>query len=127
MVESDGKGDKPYERRKSERIAVDMWVEDLTDDGQVFRRAANLSKGGIYLDQTVPMPIGSPVKLRLTLSGEQETDQEVVIIDGVIVAIAPEKTFGMSVKFVNVTAATQAKVDAFLARRGTPVTGTQVR
>ena len=71
MAESNGEGDESSlpvpartpaeERRTSARMPVEMWVEDLTDGGTVHRRAGNLSRGGLYLDQTIPLPLGSRV------------------------------------------------------------------
>jgi uncharacterized protein (TIGR02266 family) len=104
------------ERRNAARLPVEMWVEDLTDGGQVWRRAGNLSRGGIYLDQTIPMPIGTAVKLRLTLP----EDDEAITVSGTIVSIATSQTFGMGVKFVDVDPKTQARLDGFVERRLTP-------
>ena len=71
---ADGKGDEgggsalpaTSERRKHARMPVEMWVEDLTDGGVVHRRAGNLSRGGLYLDQTIPLPIGSKMTVSLS-------------------------------------------------------------
>ena len=36
------------ERRDQIRVPVDMWVEELYANGVYFRRAANISTGGLY-------------------------------------------------------------------------------
>ena len=77
-----------------------MWVEDLTDGGVVHRRAGNLSKGGLYLDQTIPLPIGSKVKLRFTLP----EDTPPLTVTGQIVSINSRDRLGMGVKFIDVEA-----------------------
>src|SRR5215218_1929099 len=79
------------ERRRHARMPVEMWVEDLTDGGVVHRRAGNLSKGGLYLDQTIPLPIGSKVKLRFTLP----EDTAPVTVSGQIVSINSRDRLGM--------------------------------
>ena len=53
------------ERRASARMALEMWVEEITEGSQVFRRAGNLSRGGMYLDQTIPLPVGSMMSVTM--------------------------------------------------------------
>jgi uncharacterized protein (TIGR02266 family) len=122
---SDDRGDEQAspregeERRASARIPVEMWVEDLTDGGVVFRRAGNLSAGGLYLDQTIPLPMGTAVKLRFTLPG----DAAPVTVSGQIVSILPKAGPGMGVKFTGLDAPTSERVRAYIDRAGTPVLG----
>jgi uncharacterized protein (TIGR02266 family) len=107
------------ERRRHARMPVEMWVEDLTDGGVVHRRAGNLSKGGLYLDQTIPLPIGSKVKLRFTLP----EDSAQVTVSGQIVSINSRDRLGMGVKFVDVDADVQQRIDSFIERSITPPMG----
>ena len=109
------------ERRKSARMPVEMWVEDLTDGGVVHRRAGNLSKGGLYLDQTIPLPIGSKVKLRFTLPEDTLT----VTVTGQIVSINSRDRLGMGVKFVDLEPPVQERIDTFIERSTTPALGVQ--
>jgi hypothetical protein len=110
------------ERRASARLPIEMWVEDITD-GIVFRRAGNLSRGGLYLDQTIPMPVGTTIKLRFTLPGETGALE----VNGQIVSINSQKTLGMSVKFVDLDPAIAATIGAYVDREGTPPLGVAVR
>ena len=107
------------ERRKSARMPIEMWVEDLTDGGVVHRRAGNLSKGGLYLDQTIPLPIGSKVKLRFTLPEDTLT----VSVTGQIVSINARDRLGMGVKFIDLEPAVQQRIDSFIERSTTPPMG----
>jgi type IV pilus assembly protein PilZ len=107
------------ERRRHARMPVEMWVEDLTDGGVVHRRAGNLSKGGLYLDQTIPLPIGSKVKLRFTLP----EDSSALTVTGQIVSINARDRLGMGVKFVDVDSPTQQRIDSFIERSITPPMG----
>ena len=41
------------ERREGPRIPIEMWVEETTASERYFRRAGNLSRGGLGLDHTI--------------------------------------------------------------------------
>ena len=107
------------ERRRSARMPIEMWVEDLTDGGIVYRRAGNLSKGGLYLDQTIPLPIGSKVKLRFTLP----EDTISVTVTGQIVSINSRERLGMGIKFLDLDDAMSARIESFIERSTTPPMG----
>jgi PilZ domain-containing protein len=109
------KGDN--ERRSSARLPVEMWVEELTDGSQVFRRAGNLSRGGMHLDHTIPTPLGTRVRLRFTLPG----DNVPVVVTAEIVSIATSHVLGMGVKFIDVEPTVQNRIDGYLLRALTPV------
>jgi hypothetical protein len=102
----------PAERRASARLPVEMWVEDLTDGGQVFRRAGNFSRGGLHLDFSIPIPVGSPVKLRFALPGG-----EPITISGRVASIDTSEEFGMGIAFVDVAPDVQSRLDAFIDER----------
>jgi hypothetical protein len=91
-----------------------MWVEETTDHERYFRRAGNLSRGGLRLDHTIPLPIGTNVNLTFTLPG----DQAPVNVAGQIVSNAGPDDLKMGVKFVKVSPEAQQKIDAYLARVG---------
>jgi type IV pilus assembly protein PilZ len=105
------------ERRTSARLPMEMWVEELTDASQVFRRAGNLSRGGLYLDQTIPLPIGTRVSLKFTLPD----DKVPVTVFAETVSIRGDVALGMGVKFVEVPPEVQARIDAYVKRVHTPV------
>jgi hypothetical protein len=91
-----------------------MWVEETTEHERYFRRAGNLSKGGLRLEHTIPLPIGTVVNLTFTLPG----DKAPVKITGEIVSNAGPEDLKMGVKFLNASADAQARIDAYLARVG---------
>ena len=102
----------PRERRKTIRIPLEMWVEETTQNERYFRRAGNLSRGGLRLDHTIPLPQGTVVNLSFTLPG----DSEPVSVSGEIVSSAGPDDLRMGVKFVHVAPQAQARIDAYLAR-----------
>jgi uncharacterized protein (TIGR02266 family) len=110
-------GGHDRERRTSARLPIEMWVEELLEGSQVFRRAGNLSRGGMYLDHTIPIPLGTKVKLRFTLPG----DSVPILVTGEIVSISSEESLGMGVKFVGVEPEAQARIDAYVSRVITPL------
>jgi hypothetical protein len=91
-----------------------MWVEETSESERYFRRAGNLSRGGLRLDHTIPLPLGTIVNLTFTLPG----DSTPVSISGQIVSNAGPDDLRMGVKFVSPSAAAQAQIDAYLARVG---------
>jgi uncharacterized protein (TIGR02266 family) len=105
------------DRRTSARLPIEMWVEELTDGSQVFRRAGNLSRGGMHLDHTIPIPVGTRVRLRFTLPG----DSVPIVVTSEIVSIATNNVLGMGVKFIDVDPTVQTRIDGYLLRALTPV------
>ncbi|MDZ4694697.1 MAG: PilZ domain-containing protein [Deltaproteobacteria bacterium] len=102
------------DRRSSQRVPVTMWVEEINDGTQVFRRAGNLSAGGMYLDKTIPMPMGTIVNLKFTLPGQTEPLQ----LGGTIVSIDPDLELGMGVKFTAIDDASRLRIEKYLAAAG---------
>lgn len=102
------------DRRGAPRIPIEMWVEETTDSERYFRRAGNLSRGGLRLDHTIPLPLGTIVNLTFTLPG----DAAPVTVSGEIVSTAGAETLRMGVKFVNLSGEAQSQIDGYLARAG---------
>jgi hypothetical protein len=105
------------ERRENPRIPIEMWVEETTESERYFRRADNLSRGGLGLDHTIPLPLGTVVNLTFTLPG----DSGPVQISGEIVSTAGPDELRMGVKFIAISAEAQTRIDAYLARVGVSV------
>jgi hypothetical protein len=97
------------EKRREERISVDLWIEASRDCELYFQRAQNLSVGGAYFGQTIPLPVGTRVALKFELPGEPVE----VVCEGDIVTA---KELGMGVSFVNLSAGDRKKIEALIAR-----------
>ncbi|MFT3835390.1 MAG: PilZ domain-containing protein [Myxococcaceae bacterium] len=82
------------DKRKQQRIPVEIWIEAERAGELYFQRASNLSVGGAYFVQTVPMPVGEKVTLKFSLPGEAHE----IVCDGEIVNA---KELGMGVSFIN--------------------------
>ena len=102
------------ERRSGPRIPLEMWVEETTDEERYFRRAGNLSRGGLRLEHTIPLPLGTVVHLTFTLPG----DDAPVSISGQIVSSTGPDDLQMGLKFINTTPEAQRRIDAYLMRVG---------
>jgi uncharacterized protein (TIGR02266 family) len=100
------------ERRESPRIPVEMWVEESTERELYFQRSANLSVGGIFLENTIPHPKGTVVNLQFTLPG----DTSAITVLGEIVNAAASDERGMGLKFVAVGAEDERRIREFVQR-----------
>ena len=107
-----GSGRLVIERRNNARISLEMWVEETTQNERYFRRASNLSRGGLRLDYTIPLPKGTAVQLTFVLPG----DAKPVNVTGEIVSTGMQNELRMGVKFINVQADCQSQLDAYLDR-----------
>ena len=101
------------ERRQGSRVPVQIWVEEKTDRELYFQRSANLSRGGIYLENTIPHPVGTRVNLRFQLPGDAE---KIEVKAEVAAAIAGEEEFGMGLKFVELPDAIAERIQQYVAR-----------
>jgi uncharacterized protein (TIGR02266 family) len=100
------------ERRESPRIPVEMWVEESTERELYFQRSANLSAGGIFLENTIPHPKGTVVNLQFTLPG----DSSPIKVRGEIVNAAASDELGMGIKFVDVEPEVERRISEFVLR-----------
>jgi type IV pilus assembly protein PilZ len=100
-------------------MPVEMWVQDVTDGGIVYRRAGNLSRGGLYLDQTIPLPVGSRIRLRFALPD----DPVMGTVSAQIVSINSSARLGMGVKFLTIDGDFQQRIENYIERCTTPPLG----
>jgi uncharacterized protein (TIGR02266 family) len=103
------------DRRIGSRIPVEMWVEESTDHELYFQRSANISSGGIYLENTIPHPVGTVVSLAFILPG----DTLKVRVKGEIVN-ADNGQLGMGVKFLQLDDEARERIRAFVSRAERP-------
>ena len=90
-----------------------MWVEESTDRELYFQRGANISEGGIFLEHTIPHPLGTVVSLRFLLPHESEPMR----VQGEIVNVSDDGPgLGMGIKFVDLPDDDRQRISAFIQR-----------
>jgi hypothetical protein len=99
------------EKRREERVPVDLWIEASRDGELYFQRAVNLSVGGAYFGQTIPLPVGTRVSLKFELPGAPGE----IVCEGDIVTA---KELGMGVSFVALKPSDRQKIEALISRVG---------
>ncbi len=101
------------DRRSSQRIPVEMWVEESTDRELYFQRGANISLGGIFLERTIPHTKGTIVCLQFTLPDETVP----IKVRGEIVNVGESTSeLGMGIKFLDLTSLDSERIQAFIER-----------
>jgi uncharacterized protein (TIGR02266 family) len=103
------------ERRHGSRVPVQIWVEEKTERELYFQRSANLSTGGIYLENTIPHPVGTRVTLRFTLPGDED---KLEVRAEVAAAMTGEEEFGMGLKFVDLAPTATERIQQYVTRTG---------
>lgn len=103
------------DRRREARAPLDLWVEEEKGNELYFRRTGNVSLGGIYFEQTIPHALGTVVRLRFSLPGNEsliEAQAEIVntptIKDGL----------GMGLKFRELSVPAREALSKFLDEHG---------
>jgi uncharacterized protein (TIGR02266 family) len=105
------------ERRRTMRVQVQMFVEESpveTDgpDATYFQRSSNLSPSGMFLENTIPHPVGTRVALQFTLPGD---GAPIRVQAEIVSALDGEEQMGMGLRFLNPPADVQKRLDAFIA------------
>jgi len=83
-------------RRRSRRVEVEIWVEELLGRDRYMRRTHDLSEDGVFFDVALPSPVGSQVTLRFTVPGDR---QPIVAYGEVATVGAGDKQLGIGVRF----------------------------
>lgn len=106
-----------WERRRGPRVTVEMWVEESTERELYFYHTGTLSPGGLFLENTMPHPIGTTVNLNFTLPG----DTQAINVRGEVVSTEGQGgAIGMGVRFVEMEAPLADRISKFV-ERGEPV------
>jgi len=100
------------DRREAARVDIEMWVEESRERETYFQRCTNLSAGGLFLDRTIPHPLGTIVRLRFTLPDGAEP----IETRGEIVNSADGARLGMGIKFLDLSEDVRGRIAAFVAR-----------
>lgn len=99
------------ERRQSPRLVLSLWVEELYGRDIYFRRTHDISSGGAYFDRATGHPVGTRITLRIGLPNNSAPITSEAVVVG---AHDNPQGLGMRVKFVNMDAASAARLQDFL-------------
>jgi uncharacterized protein (TIGR02266 family) len=102
------------ERRNALRVPVQMWVEESHDTARYFQHCSNLSEGGIFIEKTIPHPVGTRVDIEFTLPGELEP---IRVQAEIVSALEGEEKLGMGMKFVDLANDAADRIRRFIAGR----------
>ena len=102
-------------RRKHERHSFSAKAEvvDLATGARLATRAADLNKGGCYLDMLTPLPIGSNVRIHIQSFGD-EFACTAVVRDA-------QPGMGMGVAFADLDDAQKSLIDSWIERLSSPI------
>jgi hypothetical protein len=99
------------DRRTSERVPLELWMEEVSGEDVYFRRSGNVSAGGVYFDKAIPHPLGTMVTLKFALPG----DKEMVVARGEVVSSSGgNQGLGMGVKFLTIEGDGHKRIRSFL-------------
>lgn len=105
-------GDRRHgDRRRAARAPLDLWVEEEKGNELYFRRTGNVSLGGIYFEQTIPHALGTTVRLRFSLPG----NEALIEAQAEIVNTPQSKDgLGMGLQFKDLSAEAEKALSKFL-------------
>ena len=95
------------DKRRQRRIPVELWIEAERNGELYFQRASNLSVGGAFFTQTVPLPVGTLVSLKFSLPGDAYEIQ----CKGEIVTA---KDLGMGVQFIDIAEIDVMRIESLI-------------
>lgn len=104
-------------RRKHQRHSFSATAEvvDLASGARLTTRAADLNKGGCYLDMMTPLPIGANVRIHIQSFGDEFTCTAVVRDS--------QPGMGMGVAFADLDDAQRSLIESWIERLSSPATG----
>jgi uncharacterized protein (TIGR02266 family) len=91
-----------------------MFVEELHVGATYFQRSSNLSSDGIFLEQTVPHPVGTRVGLQFTLPGDQSP---IRVQAEIVSALEEDAHLGMGLRFIDPDDEVTQRIERFISER----------
>ncbi len=103
-----------FERRRAIRVSVVIPIEVRDGRGFSLHSSSDLSVGGVYFDRAIPHQVGSRVELSFNLPGDARN----VVCAGEVVNVPDVHSYGMGVRFLDLSPADQAMLDTFIRTEG---------
>ena len=103
-----------HERRKAARIRLAVEVEITSGSNFYAARTRDISTGGLFIETPVALPVGAPIEIELSLTGNRHSIRAEVawILGG-----SDGATEGVGVRFLELVPRTRAAIEHFMARR----------
>ncbi|TFG90020.1 MAG: PilZ domain-containing protein [Candidatus Atribacteria bacterium] len=81
------------DRRKAQRVDINLPVVIEGSEGEVSGRALNISTNGVYFELPRYMELMTKLRMGLSIpqSDDPDGDEGIVSFDGVVVRVEPEK------------------------------------
>jgi uncharacterized protein (TIGR02266 family) len=101
-----------WERRSEERVSLRIWVEERVGETVYYQRSANISRSGLFLEGTIPHPMGTRVRLSFALPGEKHPmDVEGEVVD------AGDRETGMGIRITDMRDEDAERLEVFIKDR----------
>ena len=98
------------DRRSTARTPLDIWIEETSEHATYFQRSANLSAGGLYVENGIPQPLGTKMSLRFSLPD----DATQIRVTAEVVRIEKDTPFGMHLKFLELQADAAQRIERYV-------------
>lgn len=107
----------PSTSRKAERLQHELLVAYRTVDGFITDWAVNISRGGIFINTRNPLPVGSEVRLIISLPDAAFPFD----LNGRVIRVQPhdpqsDQMSGMGIEFMGVDEDKRARLERFVDR-----------
>ena len=102
--------DASFERRRAVRVSVVIPIEVRDARGFSLHSSSDLSVGGVYFDRAIPHQVGTRVELSFNLPGNERT----VVCAGEVVNVPDAHSYGMGVRFLDLSPADEAMLFEFI-------------
>lgn len=110
--------DRTDDRRREQRVVVDLQVDFRADDMFIYSYITDLSTLGIFLRSNAPFPVGTKLTVRFTPPGDQvplELEGEVRWVSPFRVGALEAREPGMGVQFTDPPDALKEKLKSLVA------------
>ncbi len=107
------------ENRREQRLPVEVKVDYRTVGSFITDYSKNISKGGVFINTSLPLPVGERVRLRLTLPDGDAP----FALDGIVKWVSTLRDrdrhpAGMGIEFVDFDEEVKAKLEALVTAYG---------
>lgn len=115
-IESVDDKDKNLERRKEQRIPIEIEVKYSTGDSFVIDWTMNISRGGMFIRTPNPLPVGSVLKIQFSVPGAQENISAEGIVRWKIDPSDPNIIPGMGIEIISIDESSKNILNEFIKK-----------